>query len=342
MDAHISTLTCHTTILEQLLETAVTEQREPAVTELKRAVDRARGILDDAHMAKNLMTEDEKIQHSEEDAAGQLKKSEKSESDQRAKHKAETTQRSVIDDEDEKFFDASERSGCDRPKSQQQKQETTNDTNTEATTATPTPKRRLSTSDQQSTSTTPKRRKPAPELSEQTQKRKRDRLSSDSATLGLTDPKKPKPNLPEYERRYLTDEEYDALYLLPQPEVSTEDISEEVDRIIAARQRNEEWQRRRNNGQIEKRKVGDDGELEERMEETGMVGKKRRVGRQEQWMESSARAEVREPSLDVGDTKSGENGDDVNSVGNGVKRGRKGQTSDEHSMKRAKTMHGRA
>src|SRR6266480_3337044 len=145
MDAHISTLTCHTTILEQLLETAATEQQEPAVTELKRAVDRARGILDDAHMAKNLMTEDEKIQGSEEDAAGQLRKSAKSESDQRPKHKAETTQRSVIDDEDEKFFDASERRGCDRPKSQQ-KQESTNDTNTEATTATPTPKRRLSTS----------------------------------------------------------------------------------------------------------------------------------------------------------------------------------------------------
>ena len=339
MDAHISTLTCHTTILEQLLETAATEQREPAVTELKRAVDRARGILDDAHMAKNLMTEDEKIQRSEED----LKKSEKSESEQRAsnEHNAETKQRSVIDDEDEKFFDASERRGCDHPKSQQ-KQESTNDTNTEATTATPTPKRHLSTSDQQSTSTTSKRRKPAPELSEQTQKRKRDRLSSDSATLGLTDPKKPKPNLPEYERRYLTDEEYDALYLLPQPEVSTEDISEEVDRIIAARQRNEEWRRRRNNGQIEKRKVGDDGELEEPMEEAGMAGKKRRVGGQEQWMESSARAEVREPSLGVRDTTSGENSDEVNGVGNGVKRGRKGQASDEHSMKRAKTIHGRA
>jgi hypothetical protein len=336
MDAHISTLTCHTTILEQLLETAEAEQKEPAVTELKRAVDRARGILDDAHMAKNLMTEDKKIQREENDPMGQMKKSEESKSDQKAsnEHNAETNKQSATDGEDEKFFDASQRCGCDLSESQQ-----THGGNSETTTTTPKSKHHLSTSDQQPTSTIPKRHKPDTEVSEQTQKRKRDRLSSDSTTLGITNPKKTKPNLPEYERRYLTDDEYDALYPPTQPEEPTEDISEEVERIITARQRIEEWQRRRDNGQIEKRKVDEDGEFEQPMEEAGMVGKKRRMGEHEQWMESSARAE---PSLGVGNTKSGENDGEANGVGNRVKRGWEGQKSEEHSLKRAKTVHGRA
>lgn len=335
MDAHISTLTCHTTILEQLLETAEAEQQEPAVTELKHAVDRARGILDDAHMAKNLMTGDEKIQRSEKDPVCQMKKS-----DQKASHErnAENNQRSVTDGEDEKFLDTSKRRGRDLPESQQ-KQEAANDANSETITTAPKSKRRLSISDEQPTSTILKRRKPATEVSEQTQKRKRDRLSSDSATLDLTNSKKPKPNLPGYERRYLTDEEYDILYPPPQPEVPTEDISEEVDRIIAARRRNGEWQRKRDNGQIDKRKVDEDGELEQLTEEAGLVGKKRRVGGHEQWMESSSRAEAREASLSVGNTKSGEDGEEANGISNRIKRGREGQKSGEHSLKRAKTAH---
>jgi len=336
MDAHISTLTCHTTILEQLLETAEAEQREPAMTELKRAVDRARGILGDAHMAKNLMEEDENVQRSEKDPVGQMKKSDQKASNE---HSAETNQQSVTECENEKFFDASEQCGCDHSESQQ-KQETTNGANSRAITTTPKPEHLLSTPDQQPTSTTPEHRKPTPEIPEQTQKRKRDRLSTDSATLRFTVPKKPKPNLPEYERRYLTDEEYDTLNPPPQPEVPTEDISDEVDRIIAERQKNEEWQRKRDNGQIEKRKVDEDGELGQPMHEAGVVGKKRRVGGHEQWMESSARAEAGEPSLAVGNIKGGEISDEANGVGSGIKRSRKGQKSEEHSLKRTKTAHG--
>jgi len=328
MDAHISTLTCHTTILEQLLETAVADQQEPALSELKRAVDRARDVLGDAHIAKDLITGAKTPPHSRKVLVGQTKKMEKSKSDQKASsgHDAEADRQSAADGEDEKFFYASEERDCDPPESPQ-KQDTTNDTNLEAT---PKLKRRLSASDQRPTPTTSKRRKHIPEASEQSQKRKRDRLSTDSATLHLTDPKKSKPNLPEYERRYLTDEEYEALYPSSQPEVPTEDLTEDVEH-------------RRDNGQIEKRKIDEDEELEQRVEEAGMVvGKKRRVGNDEQWAGSFAGAQKSEPSLGVGDRKDGENGVEASGIGGGVKRGGKGWKSDgEHLLKRAKTVHGR-
>jgi hypothetical protein len=84
-----------------------------------------------------------------------------------------------------------------------------------------------------------------------------------------------------------------------------------------------------------------DGELEQPMEEVGMLGKKRRVGGRDQWIESSARAEAGGLSLGVGNTKNWEGDDEVNGVGNGVKRARKDQKSDGHSLKRVKMVHGR-